>query len=152
MGIRDKRLKKDLDEITNDPPSHVSAGPVSSDAPEIWEATIMGPGDSPYAGGVFKLDISFPDNYPFKPPRLSFKTKIFHPNINRHGSICLDILNVKWSPAMSISKVLLSIVSLLTDPNPDDPLDKAIADLYLSNREEYNKQARNFTLTYATIL
>jgi ubiquitin-conjugating enzyme E2 D len=152
MGIRDKRLKKDLDEITNDPPSHVSAGPVSTINPEIWEATIMGPGDSPYAGGVFKLDISFPENYPFKPPRLSFKTKIFHPNINRHGSICLDILNVKWSPAMSISKVLLSIVSLLTDPNPDDPLDKAIADLYLSDREEYNKQARNFTLTYATIL
>ena len=152
MGIRDKRLKKDLDEITNDPPSHVSAGPVSSDNPEIWEATIMGPGDSPYAGGVFKLDISFPENYPFKPPKIAFKTKIFHPNINRYGSICLDILNVKWSPAMSISKVLLSIVSLLTDPNPDDPLDKTIADLYLSDREEYNKQARNFTLTYATIL
>lgn len=152
MGIRDKRLKKDLEEIINDPPSHVSAGPIDNINTEIWEATIMGPGDSPYAGGVFKLDITFPNNYPFKPPQISFKTKIFHPNINRYGSICLDILNVKWSPAMSISKVLLSIVSLLTDPNPDDPLEKSIADLYLNDIEEYKKQARHHTIRYASII
>lgn len=152
MSIRLKRLKKDLQEITSDPPSHVSAGPVNDNNFELWEATIMGPSDSPYAGGVFKLDILFPENYPFKPPKILFKTKIYHPNINKYGSICLDILNVKWSPAMSISKVLLSIVSLLTDPNPDDPLEKDIAYLYINNREEYKKQARNYTIKYASMM
>lgn len=152
MSIRDKRIKKDLDEIKKDPPSHVSAGPKgNSESLTFWEATIMGPSDSPYAGGVFNLDITFPQKYPFKPPIISFSTKIYHPNINRHGSICLDILNVKWSPAMSISKVLLSIVSLLTDPNPDDPLEKEIADLYINDIEEYKKQARKYTIQYASI-
>jgi ubiquitin-conjugating enzyme E2 D/E len=152
MSIRYKRLKKDLNEINADPPSHVSAGPVENDRFDYWEATIMGPSDSPYAGGVFNLTIEFPENYPFKPPKISFKTKIFHPNINRHGSICLDILNVKWSPAMSISKVLLSIVSLLTDPNPDDPLEREIARLYINDIEEYKIQARKFTIKYASLM
>ncbi|KAG9442029.1 hypothetical protein H6P81_017883 [Aristolochia fimbriata] len=84
-----------------------------------WQATIMGPPDSPYAGGVFLVTIHFPPDYPiFKPPKVAFRTKVFHPNINSNGSICLDILKEQWSPALTISKVLLSICSLLTDPNP----------------------------------
>ena len=61
-------------------------------------------GDSPYAGGVFFLSIAFPTDYPFKPPKVSFTTKIYHPNINANGSICLDILRDQWSPALTISK------------------------------------------------
>lgn len=70
--------------------------------------------DSPYSGGVFFLSITFPTDYPFKPPKVSFSTKIYHPNINANGSICLDILRDQWSPALTISKVLLSICSMLT--------------------------------------
>lgn len=148
MSKSRKRILKELDEIEKEPPSNCSAGPSNLDIYQ-WEATIIGPPESPYAGGVFKLSILFSEKYPFKPPKVKFITRIFHPNINSSGSICLDILNVNWSPALTITKLLLSISSLLTDPNPNDPLVKSIADMYLSNKEEYNKKAREFTLRYA---
>ena len=110
----------------------------------------MGPDDSPYAGGVFFLNIHFPPDYPFKPPKVSFTTKIYHPNINANGSICLDILKDQWSPALTISKVLLSISSLLTDPNPDDPLVPEIATIYKNDKDRYNATARDWTGRYAT--
>ena len=76
-----------------------------------WQATIMGPKESAYEGGVFFLNIAFPSDYPFKPPKLHFSTKIYHCNISSNGSICLDILKDQWSPALTICKVLLSISS-----------------------------------------
>jgi ubiquitin-conjugating enzyme E2 D/E len=109
----------------------------------------MGPPDSPYAGGVFLVTIHFPPDYPFKPPKVAFRTKVFHPNINSNGSICLDILKEQWSPALTISKVLLSICSLLTDPNPDDPLVPEIAHMYKADRSKYEGTARNWTQKYA---
>ncbi len=109
----------------------------------------MGPTDSPYQGGLFKLNIVFPLDYPFKPPKITFITKIYHPNVNANGIICLDILKNQWSPALTISKVLLSISSLLTDPNPEDPLVPEIAQLFKSNLVKYNENARNWTNKYA---
>ncbi|KAF2211400.1 hypothetical protein CERZMDRAFT_121587 [Cercospora zeae-maydis SCOH1-5] len=114
-----------------------------------WQATIMGPGDSPYSGGVFFLAIHFPTDYPFKPPKVNFTTRIYHPNINSNGSICLDILRDQWSPALTISKVLLSICSMLTDPNPDDPLVPEIAHVYKTDRSRYEATAREWTRKYA---
>merc|ERR1711981_766426 len=88
-----------------------------------WQATVQGPAGTPYEGGIFFLKVQFPSNYPFKPPKIQFTTPVYHPNINSSGSICLDVLKDQWNPALTISKVLLSICSLLSDPNPDDPLD-----------------------------
>uniref|UniRef100_A0A4W5Q7I6 Ubiquitin-conjugating enzyme E2D 1a n=2 Tax=Salmoninae TaxID=504568 RepID=A0A4W5Q7I6_9TELE len=105
--------------------------------------------DSPYQGGVFFLTIHFPTDYPFKPPKVAFTTKIYHPNINSNGSICLDILRSQWSPALTVSKVLLSICSLLCDPNPDDPLVPDIAHIYKQDKEKYNRLARDWTQKYA---
>uniref|UniRef100_A0A8C5ZEQ7 E2 ubiquitin-conjugating enzyme n=1 Tax=Marmota marmota marmota TaxID=9994 RepID=A0A8C5ZEQ7_MARMA len=98
-----KRIQKELTDLQRDPPAQCSAGPVGDDLFH-WQATIMGPNDSPYQGGVFFLTIHFPTDYPFKPPKVAFTTKIYHPNINSNGSICLDILRSQWSPALTVSK------------------------------------------------
>eukprot|EP00301_Raphidiophrys_heterophryoidea_P009638 c14245_g1_i1.p1 GENE.c14245_g1_i1~~c14245_g1_i1.p1 ORF type:complete len:166 (-),score=25.03 c14245_g1_i1:60-509(-) len=145
-----KRISKELQEFTRDPPPGCSAGPENPSDMFRWTAVIMGPPDSPYAGGTFFLDIIFPTDYPFKPPKLQFKTKIYHPNINATGAICLDILRDKWSPALTISKVLLSISSLLTDPNPDDPLVGDIARLCKTNRKQYEQTAAEWTRQHAS--
>ncbi|KAK0597982.1 hypothetical protein LWI29_030495 [Acer saccharum] len=143
-----KRILKELKDLQKDPPTSCSAGPVAEDMFH-WQATIMGPPDSPYSGGVFLVTIHFPPDYPFKPPKVAFRTKVFHPNINSNGSICLDILKEQWSPALTISKVLLSICSLLTDPNPDDPLVPEIAHMYKTDRSKYETTARSWTQKYA---
>ena len=143
-----KRINRELQDLGRDPPANCSAGPTGTDLFN-WQATIMGPDDSPYAGGVFFLNITFPPDYPFKPPKVSFTTKIYHCNINQNGGICLDILKDQWSPALTISKVLLSICSLLTDPNPDDPLVPEIAQQLRENKEKHNATAREWTSKYA---
>ena len=142
------RLQKELEELIKNPPTNCSAGAVDNDLYH-WRATIIGPEDTPYYGGVFDLDIYFPSNYPFKAPKCNFLTKIYHPNINSAGSICVDILKESWSPALSIMKVLLSISSLMNDPNPDDPLMVDIARLYKRDKERYKARARLMTLQYA---
>ncbi|KAJ3030544.1 UNVERIFIED_CONTAM: hypothetical protein HDU68_008687 [Siphonaria sp. JEL0065] len=135
-----KRLQKELAEISLEPPCNCSAGPKGDNLFE-WAATIQGPSQSPYATGIFFLDITFPPEYPFKPPKISFRTRIYHCNVSPQGAICLDILKDNWSPALTISKVLLSICSLLTDPNPHDPLVASIARQYLKERAEHDATA-----------
>ena len=253
--------------------SHAACSPLSLSSPAPRQATIMGPSDSPYSGGVFFVMIHFPPDYPFKPPKVQFQTKVrqkrnakkresapgaaaaaaggggrgcvwgatcgragagrapapgvptarpgdplcpvrapggrvptrsrrwlekgetpspmsappprrrfavplffffarpppptsssfppprrsppllppqvYHPNINSQGSICLDILKEQWSPALTLSKVLLSICSLLCDPNPDDPLVPEIAHIYKTDRARYEETAREWTRKYA---
>ncbi|XP_056849862.1 ubiquitin-conjugating enzyme E2 30 isoform X1 [Raphanus sativus] len=147
-AMASRRINKELRDLQKDPPASCSAGPVGDDMYH-WQATIMGPTDSPFAGGVFLVSIHFPPDYPFKPPKVSFRTKVYHPNVNSNGSICLDILKEQWSPALTLSKVLLSICSLLTDPNPDDPLVPEIANIYKTDRTKYENTARSWTQKYA---
>jgi ubiquitin-conjugating enzyme E2 D/E len=147
MALR--RIQKELSDMAKDPPASCSAGPDGDDLFH-WAATIMGPDESPYSGGVFFMDIHFPADYPFKPPKITFQTKVYHPNINKNGAICLDILKDQWSPALTISRVLLSISSLLTDPNPEDPLVPEIANQYKTNKQAFEATARDWTAKYAT--
>ncbi|XP_054422613.1 ubiquitin-conjugating enzyme E2-17 kDa-like [Pteronotus mesoamericanus] len=142
------RLERELKDISKDPPPLCSAGPEDNDL-FTWRGIIMGPEDSPYEGGVFSLNIHFPYDYPFRPPWIYFTTRIYHPNISRRGCICLDILRSQWTPALTISKVLISISSILSDPNPDDSLVPSIARMYLKDRDAYNTMARAWTRKYA---
>jgi ubiquitin-conjugating enzyme E2 D/E len=144
-----KRIQKELSDLEKEPPSNCSAGPIGDDLYH-WSGTIMGPSETPYEGGIFWLDIHFPSQYPFNPPKIRFNTKIYHPNINFNGSICLDILGKEWSPALTIGKVLLSISSLMVEPNPDDPLVSEAANLYKKNINKYNRTAKEWTKMYAS--
>jgi len=148
-GCALKRILKELEDFNKDPPPNCSAEPISESDMFQWRATIIGPGDSPYQGGIFLLNITFPKDYPFKPPKCTFCTRIYHPNISDYGGIDLEILCSDWSPAFTISKVLLEITSLLTHPNPDDPLRPEIANIYKCDRIAYDNNAREWTKEYA---
>jgi ubiquitin-conjugating enzyme E2 D/E len=143
------RINKELRIIQDEANENISAGP-NSDTLFEWDAMIIGPTKTPYEGGMFRLKIYFPVDYPFKSPKVLFTTKIYHPNINSGGIICLDILKTQWSPALTISKVLLSICSLLNDPNPNDPLEMDIAKQYISDKAKYEDIAKQWTLQYAS--
>ena len=143
------RLNKEYNDIQNDPPHNISAGPKNDNLFQ-WEAILIGPEDTPYNGGVFYLDIYIPSDYPIKPPNVIFRTKIYHPNINSSGNICLDILKNSWNPSLTISKILLSICSLLNDPNTEDPLVPDIANLFNENKQLYFDTAKTWTTLYAS--
>lgn len=112
---RRNRLRSELKLIRTDPPEGIQAIPLDSMSCH-WQATIKGPTGSPYEGGLFYLYIQVPYSYPMSPPVVRFLTKIYHPNISRHGDIGIDAINHNWSLALTICKVLISIQSLLTDP------------------------------------
>ena len=103
-----------------------------------------------YQGGTFIIDIAIPPDYPYKPPKMRFDTKIWHPNISSQtGAICLDILKDEWSPALTIRTALLSLQALLCNPEPDDPQDAVVASQYKNNRELFNSTARAWTVEHA---
>ena len=118
--------------------------------PRHFNVIIQGPEHSPYAGGAFKLELFLPEDYPMGPPKVRFLTRIYHPNIDRLGRICLDILKDKWTPALQIRTVLLSIQALLSAPNPEDPLNNEAADRWMKDEPAALETARAWTRTYAS--
>ncbi|XP_063129923.1 ubiquitin-conjugating enzyme E2 N-like [Rattus norvegicus] len=114
-----------------------------------FHVVIAGPQDSPFDAGTFKLELSLPEEYPMAAPKVRYMTKIYHPNVDKLGKICLDILKDKWSPALQIRTVLLSIQTLLRAPNPDDPLANDVAEQWKSNEAQAIETARAWTRLYA---
>merc|ERR1711990_641713 len=143
-----RRIVKETARLMQEPPPGISATPNEENL-RHFNVIVAGPDDSPYQGGVFKLELFLPAEYPMVPPKVRFLTKIYHPNIDKLGRICLDILKDKWSPALQIRTVLLSIQALLSAPNPDDPLANDVADHWKSNEESAIATAREWTLRYA---
>ena len=143
-----KRLTKEYQEILESPVENCNIAP-TVDNIYNWEGVLFGPEGTPYENGLFYLHINFPKDYPHIPPNIYFKTKIYHPNISHNGVICLDILKEEWSPVLTISKVMLSLSSLLSDPNPNDPLVLEIAKEMKTDMNSFNKKARQYTRDFA---
>lgn len=144
-----KRLQKELEQInTGDAVPGIELSPVGDNLLE-WSSIITGPVGTPYENGKFKIEITIPETYPYVPPNLRFKTLIFHPNISQDGKICLNILKDQWSAALTLQKVLLSVSSLMSDPNPNDPLVLEAANLYNQDRGKFISIAKAYTQSYA---
>jgi len=147
-GQLPRRIVKETQRLMADPVPGISAVPDESNA-RYFHVIVAGPEDSPFSGGVFKLELFLPEEYPMSPPKVRFMTKIYHPNIDKLGRICLDILKDKWSPALQIRTVLLSIQALLSAPNPDDPLANDVAELWKCDEAAAVRNAREWTLRFA---
>ncbi|KAL2869842.1 putative ubiquitin conjugating enzyme (UbcK) [Aspergillus lucknowensis] len=132
-------LQSELMQLMVSPSPGISAFPDADGNLLSWTATITGPSETPYEGLTFKLSFSFPNNYPYSPPTVLFKTPIYHPNVDFSGRICLDILRDKWSAVYNVQNVLLSLQSLLGEPNNASPLNAQAAELWDTNQEEYKR-------------
>ena len=136
------RLQKDYLALQDEPANGCSAAPITEDSMLIWRASIIGPDESPFEGGVFQLRMVFGDEYPLKPPKVSFVTEVFHPNVYVGGDLCLDILQDAWSPVQTVGSVLTSIRSLLDDPNIASPANVDAAKMYRDDLRGYKRRVR----------
>ena len=144
------RIGKELAECARDAEKSGCTAEQVGDTAGHLRGTIKGPDGSPYDGGVFIVDITIPVQYPFEPPKMRFTTKVWHPNVSSQtGAICLDILKDQWSPALTIKTALLSLQALLCSPEPDDPQDAQVAQMYLNEPDTFKQTAKFWTETYA---
>lgn len=149
-----RRIEKDLTDVTKNGPDGFFACPLSSDDSELhfWNVVIEGPVGSPYEGGVFFLDIIFPLGqkrmYPFFPPELYFRSRIYHCNVDLDGKVQLPILR-KWSPTCTVFRVFDTLRRLLIEPNAQDPLMHSLAAEYEEDRNSYLQKAAEWTHRFA---
>eukprot|EP01028_Stygiella_incarcerata_P013802 TRINITY_DN847_c0_g2_i1.p2 TRINITY_DN847_c0_g2~~TRINITY_DN847_c0_g2_i1.p2 ORF type:complete len:148 (+),score=35.10 TRINITY_DN847_c0_g2_i1:205-648(+) len=142
------RIKKEIKDLSRDPIPGLSASPTEENM-RYFNVAIFGPVGTPYENGVFNLELFLPDGYPMVAPKVRFLTRLYHPNVDQLGRICLDILKKDWSPALTIRTLLLSIQALLSAPNPDDPLDPKIAEHWKRDEASALREAAEWTRKYA---
>eukprot|EP01135_Chromosphaera_perkinsii_P005429 Nk52_evm4s349 gene=Nk52_evmTU4s349 len=151
-----KRLMTEYKELTLSAPEGIIAGPISEDNFFEWEALISGPGGSPYEGGLFSAILKFPHDYPLSPPTMKFTCKMYHPNIYADGRVCISILHPpgddphgyelsseRWSPVQSVEKILLSVVSMLAEPNDESGANIDASKMYRENRSQFDNIVRD---------
>ena len=146
-----RRIEKELKYFNGeDCEEGYTAGPVDESDMYKWTASFAGTENSPYEGGTFQLKIEFPKDYPFKPPKVEFETKVYHPNVKKDtGTICLDLLKDAWSPDTKLIDVFKAIQTLLVAPNTDHPLEQDINKQYLEDRAAFDATAKEWTEKYA---
>ncbi|VVC96857.1 unnamed protein product [Leptidea sinapis] len=139
-SARSQRLAREFKTLSTKPPWGVSCSTEKEDVYDVILINMSGPKNSPYESGIFKLIINVPDKYPFEPPQVKFVTPVYHPNIDS-GS---------WLPTITIETLLISIQTLLANPNPDDPLVLEIALEFKCNKDEFLEKAKRYTKEHAT--
>ncbi|XP_054753910.1 ubiquitin-conjugating enzyme E2 G2-like [Lytechinus pictus] len=153
-GAALKRLMAEYKQLTVNPPEGIIAGPVDEKNFFEWEALITGPEGTCFEGGVFQTELKFPNDYPLNPPKMRFKTEMFHPNIYKDGRVCISILHApgddpmgyessaeRWSPVQSVEKILLSVVSMLAEPNDESGANVDASKMWRDDRESFNRIA-----------
>jgi len=150
-----KRLMAEYRQLSVNPPDGIIAGPKNEDNYFVWEALILGPEGTAYEGGVFKTSLSFPKDYPMNPPKMKFVSEVFHPNVYPDGRVCISILHApgddptgyetskeRWSPVQSIEKILLSVMSMLAEPNIESSANVDASKMFRDDLKQYRKKAR----------
>ncbi|KAA6413504.1 MAG: ubiquitin-conjugating enzyme E2 [Lasallia pustulata] len=153
--VSSRRLFHEYKHLLTNPPDGITAGPVSEDDIFVWEALILGPEGTPFEGGVFPAELKFPRDYPLAPPTMRFLGEVWHPNVYPTGAVCISILHPpgddpnhyeqaseRWSPIQSVEKILISVMSMLAEPNDESPANVEAAKMWRERRGEYEKRVR----------
>ncbi|KAL9916218.1 ubiquitin-conjugating enzyme E2 L3-like [Glossina fuscipes] len=143
-----RRLRKELTDLQAMSVSELkSFREIATDDDNLlrWTGLIV-PQNPPYNKGAFRIEINFPAEYPFKPPKINFKTKIYHPNIDEKGQVCLPIISTEnWKPATRTDQVIQALIALINDPEPEHPLRADLAEEFLKDRKKFIKNAEEYT-------
>lgn len=133
------RATKDFRDISL--PTIVSISQTDSNDVMNHKVTIK-PDEGYYRGGKFMFDLKIPQTYPHEPPKLKCETKIYHPNIDHEGNVCLNILREDWKPVLNISAIIYGLIHLFLEPNPEDPLNKEAAELLKNDKRQFETNVR----------
>lgn len=147
-----RRLMREYQDLTTNPPDGITAGPVSEDDFFLWDCLLSGPENSSFEGGLFPATLKFPRDYPLSPPVMTFQCDLWHPNVYKNGEVCISILHPagddpmhyeqaseRWSPVQSIEKILLSVMSMLAEPNDESPANIDAAKMWRNHPDQYER-------------
>ena len=152
-----KKLRRELADINEKGDVPFTVGLIDEADLFKWEVLLEGPESTIYEGGIFRALLEFPQDYPNGPPRMTFTSRMWHPNIFKNGTVCISILHPpvldqtnlmermdeKWRPVLGVREVVLSVISMLCSPNLDSPANIDAAVEYKSNYEAYKKKVKN---------
>lgn len=143
-----RRVAKELEDLQQELPPYLQHLYCDDANVLVWHALLL-PDKPPYHLKAFNLRIDFPKEYPFKPPTVTFTTKIYHPNVSESGQVCLPLLSKEnWKPYTKTCQVLEALIMLVNEPNPREPVRVELADLLLQDQEQFKKKAEEFTLQF----
>jgi ubiquitin-conjugating enzyme E2 G1 len=148
-------IKRQLTDLMKSPPEGISVGP-KDDNLFVWEVLMVGPPGTLYEGGFFKATLKFPDDFPNSPPEMRFSSEMWHPNVYPDGKVCISILHPpgtdrfnlqesadeRWRPILGVEQVLISVLSLLNEPNGDSPANIDAAKMMREDKKEFRKKVR----------